>query len=415
MRFLILSQYFPPEVGAAQARLGAFAKELHELGHTVEVATSLPNYPVGKTFPGYEGRTYVRELADGIPVHRVWTHASMGGGMHRLMNYGSFAAMAPIAMCKSKRPDYLFVESPPLSTSLPAFLWSKVWKTPVIFNVSDLWPDSVVELGIMKDGWTVRRARDLERWCYRNATYVCAVTEGIRDALIEKSLPPRKILYMPNGIDAETFRPLPPNEKLRRKLGMIGKQLVMFVGTHSYASNAESLLHAADILRADNTIHFLFVGSGSAKRDLMALAKSLQLPNVTFLDAVPPSEVPQYFSIALCGVCTLGDNPLLYTARPAKALPVMACAKPLVFAMGDKGAHPIEEARAGIRVSIHKPEEIADAIKLLARSPDLARRLGENGRSYVVAHLMWRKLVADFLRQLREGEAQPEEHATVAA
>ena len=406
MRFLILSQYFPPEPGAAQGRLAALARQLKDFGHQVEVVTSLPNYPCGRIFPEYRGSAYKHELWDGIPVHHVWTYASQGAGLRRLFNYGSFAVASFTGLLKSKRPDYIFVESPPLSIAIPAFLSALAWRSPVIFNVSDLWPDSIVDLRLMREGWLIRRARNLEQSSYHHARYVCAVTEGIRDGLLGKGVPPEKILFLPNGVDVRLFTPTIANEKLRQKLGLVGKHVILFAGTHSYAQNLDCVLHAANILRRHSTIHFLFVGSGSAKPDLLSLAERLQLLNVTFLDPVPQNQVPELLSISLCGLVCLNDTPILYTARPAKALAIMACAKPVLFVAGENARHPIQDAAAGITVSIHRPEEVAKAIQFLAANPEISFRFGQNGRRYVVDNLSWSKLVAEFLQQLALAELQ---------
>lgn len=409
MRFLILSQYFPPEGGAAQARLAAFAEQLKRIGHDVEVVTSLPNYPAGRIFPEYKGAVYKYEIWDDIPVRRVWSYASAGVGLGRVLNYGSFALTCLVGLVRSTQPDYIFVESPPLTVSFPAFLGALVRRSRVIFNISDLWPDSVVEMQVMREGWAIRRARDVERWSYRHASYVCAVTEGIRDGLLQKGVPKEKVLFLPNGVDAQRFAPVPSNEKLRQELGLAGKQVVLYAGTHSYANHLESVLHAADLLRANDTIHFLFVGAGSAKPELMERADQLKLPNVTFLEPVPEEKVSQLVSIAICGMACLADKPIFHSARPAKALAIMSCAKPVLFATGEGGRHLIQEAGAGLVVSINRPSEIAQAVQYLAANPEVASRFGQNGRKYVVENLSWPKLVADFLQQLAVAELRQQE------
>jgi colanic acid biosynthesis glycosyl transferase WcaI len=279
-----------------------------------------------------------------------------------------------------------------------------VWKSRVIFNISDLWPDSIVEMQVMREGWAIRRARAIEQWSYRNATYICAVTEGIRDGLLQKGVSPEKILFLPNGVDTQRFSPMPANEKLRQELGLVGKQVVLYAGTHSYANSLECVLQAAHILRANNKVHFLFVGAGSAKPSLLALAEKLRLQNVTFLDPVPEEKVSQLMSISLCGMACLADKPIFHTARPAKALAVMSCAKPVLFASRKNGRDLIEELEAGLVVSINEPAKITHAIEFLAANPDLAFRFGQNGRKYVVENLSWPKLVAEFLQQLRAAE-----------
>jgi colanic acid biosynthesis glycosyl transferase WcaI len=406
MRFLILSQYFSPESGAAQARLAAFAKQLKLAGHGVEVVTSLPNYPTGRIFPDYKGSIFRYEMWDDIPVRRVWSYAASGAGWRRAMNYGSFALTSLAGLARSTRPDYIFVESPPLTVSLPAFLGSLVRRSKLIFNVSDLWPDSVVEMQVMREGWAIQSARAVERWTYRHATYVCAVTEGIRDGLLQKAVPKEKLLFLPNGIDAQRFAPAPANEKLRSDLGLAGKHIVLYAGTHSYANQLDSVLKAADLLRADDSVHFLLVGAGSAKADLVRQATELKLPNITFLHPVSEAHVPQLVSIALCGMVCLADKPVFHSARPAKALAIMSCAKPVLFATGDNGRHLIQQAEAGIVASINRPSEIVQAIKYLSANPEVALRFGQNGRKYVVENLSWPKLVADFLQQLAAAELQ---------
>ncbi|MGH9702168.1 MAG: glycosyltransferase, partial [Candidatus Acidiferrales bacterium] len=141
MRILILTQYFPPETGAPQTRLAALARELVRLGHEAEVVTAMPNYPVGKIFPSYRGRFYCREAWEGVPIHRVWVHASMGKGLGRLLNYLSFSVFSLFALSQTRRPDYIFVESPPLFAALPGILVAKLWGVEIILNVADLWPE----------------------------------------------------------------------------------------------------------------------------------------------------------------------------------------------------------------------------------------------------------------------------------
>ena len=197
MRMLILTQFFAPETGAPQTRLGALARELIRLGHEAEVVTAMPNYPAGRIFSAYRGRFYCREDWGGIAIHRVWVHASMGKGAGRLLNYLSFAATSLYALIKSKRPDYIFVESPPLFLAIPAILMARLWRVATILNVADLWPDSVRQLGILKPGIILRAAERLERWAYRRADFVNAVTEGIARTLIEdKSVPGHKLLRL---------------------------------------------------------------------------------------------------------------------------------------------------------------------------------------------------------------------------
>lgn len=181
-RFLILTQYYPPEVGASQVRLSAVARELQVLGHDVEVVTAMPNYPTGRIQDRYGRRLRSREVIDGVSVTRVWLYASMGRGLRRLVSYRSFSAAAMFGLVGRRRPDYVFVESPPLFLVIPAVLFARLWRAQLVVNVSDLWPDAAVDLGAISEGRALRLARRLELWCYARATVINTVTDGIRAA-----------------------------------------------------------------------------------------------------------------------------------------------------------------------------------------------------------------------------------------
>ena len=401
MRFLILTQYFAPEPGAAQVRLAALAQQLVRAGHEVEIVTAMPNYPTGRILDGYRRSFYRFESWKGIPVHRLWLYASGGAGIRRMINYGSFALTCLIGLAKARKPDYLFVESPPLFLSIAGFIAARLWGIPWIFNVADLWPDSVAEMQLLHPGWLLRAAFALEEWTYRHATYVSAVTWDIRRQLhAEKCVSQKKLLFLPNGLDTELFRPLPPSQSLLQRLGLAGKQIVIFPGTHGYAHSMESILQAAERLRQDERIHFLLIGSGSAKPDMMLGAQKLGLRNITFLDPVPPEDIPQFISIAYCGLVSMRDIPLLREARPVKALAIMGCGKPVVLAVGKGSGAFVQRSQAGLVVPVNEPDAIAGAIRDLVDHPARAIELGSNARSYVCQNLQWPRLVAEWLEQL---------------
>src|SRR5262249_18509680 len=221
MRFLMLTQYFPPEIGGPQTRLRTMATELKRLGHEVEIVTGLPNYPMGKFLPGYERSFYCREMRDGILVHRVWMYPAIGGGFRRMLNYVSFTMTCLFGLLQANKPDFIFVESPPILLSIPAYLMGMIWKTRFIFNVADLWPDVIVDGEYLKEGLWVRFTGVIERGSYRKAANFTAVTEGIRDALHQKKMVPReKILFLPNGADTQHYHKRPANEVLKHDLGL---------------------------------------------------------------------------------------------------------------------------------------------------------------------------------------------------
>lgn len=402
-RFLVLTQYFAPEVGASQVRLAAMVRELVAAGHQVEVVTAMPNHPAGRIFHEYRGRFYLKEQWEGVTVHRIWIYAAMGAGMKRILNYLSFTFLSLIALARCEKPDYLFVESPPLFHTLTAYLASRCWRVPFIFNVADLWPDSVKRLGLMKDGWMLRLAERWEAWAYRKAAFVNAVTEGIRVILLgEKGLPAEKVLFLNNGVDLERFRPLPPDEGLRASLGLGDRPLLVYAGTHGFAHGVEVALYAARLLPQ---VGFVFLGDGSEKPKLQALAKELALENVRFLDPVPMEELARYYAISVGGLSTLRRNPLFVMTRPVKIFGNMACAKPVVYVGEGEGAELIRGAGSGPVVPPEDPEALADAIRRLLADPDGAAEMGRRGRAFVEANMSWQALVGGWLKELEARHA----------
>jgi glycosyltransferase involved in cell wall biosynthesis len=407
MKFLILTQYFPPEIGGAQTRLKSFATELARAGHNVEVVTALPNYPRGRFFPGYDKALYKKESLEGVTIHRVWLFPAVGSGLKRLLNYLSFTLTSFYGLLRSARPDYIFVESPPLFLSLTAWLAGLLWRAPFIFNVADLWPDVILDGGFMKDGFAFRCLRAVESWSYRRAAYVNTVTDWILKVLREKkSVPAEKLLFLPNGADTRQFSPRPPDESLQSSLGLSGKQVVLWAGTLGYAHGLDNVLRAAKLLEAHPNLHFLFVGDGSARQDLLRLKQELRISNVTFHDPVPLDQVPAFFSLSFCGLASLVDIPTYEGARPSKLFPILASAKPLLFVGKGESALLVQRARAGIVVPPGDPQLIADAILRLANDPALCQEFGDSGRRFVEDHLQWSTLVNNWLAQLAPKRAQ---------
>jgi glycosyltransferase involved in cell wall biosynthesis len=303
---------------------------------------------------------------------------------------------------RCKRPDYIFVESPPLFLSVPAWAMGLLWRSPFIFNVADLWPDVIVDQGFIKEGLIMKILRSVEGWSYRRAAYINTVTEWIVKVLQDKkNVPAKKILFLPNGADTEFFSPRPPDELLLNRLGLSGKQIALWAGTLGFAHGIDNILSAAKLLQASHPdIHFLFVGNGSARAELITQARSMALTNVTFLDPVPLSEIVHYYSICFCGLASLINIPVYEGARPSKVFPVFASAKPLIFIGSGEGARLVEDADAGAVVPAGDPQALAETLARFASDPALAAECGRNGRRFVEENLQWSAIVGSWLAQL---------------
>ncbi len=402
MHFLVLTQYFPPETGAPQVRLAAMIRELLHLGHTVEVVTALPNYPEGQIFPNYRGYFYQQEEWEGVRVHRVWIYAATGAGIKRLLNYCSFTLTAWWGLRKAQRPDYLFVESPPLFLGITGYFVAKRWRIPFIFNIADLWPDTVHGLGLMRAGWALQQAKKLESWLYQQADYITVVTESVRQILIkDKRVPVNKVLLLPNGVDTQLFKPQAADRVWQASLGLPhDRHLLLYAGTHGYAHGMEVILQAAQLLK-ETPVLFLLVGGGSDKNRIQQLSEQMQLKNVIFWSSQSPELIARLYSLSIAGISTFRDSPWLACTRAAKTLPILACGKPVLLCGAGEGAQLITAAHAGIVISPGDHLGLARAIQQLLNNPNYAEQLGSQGRNYAEKHLQWSIVVVDWLRQLQ--------------
>ncbi len=381
-------------------------RELVRAGNEVEVVTAMPHHPGGKICPPYRNRLWAREFQGGVRVRRVWLYAANGAGFRRILNYFSFMLTCSIGLWRARKPDFVFVDSPPLFLGVPGWIASVAWKCPFIFNVADLWPDSVRDLGVMKHGFSLRAAYLLERWIYHRADYITAVTDGIRDTLLnKKNVSPSKLLFLPNGVDTALIKPLRVDDDLKSRLGLEGKRVAIYAGNHGYAAGAEQILHAAKLLSPNRSLHFVFVGDGPEKPKLRQLACDLGLQNVSFLEAVRLEELPALLSIAELAVITLRKAGVTMGARPAKAFVMMAASKPIVLAAQGEAENLIQAAGAGITVPPDDPQGLARAIQAMLDNPEAAKEMGKLGRVFVEAHFEWSVLVRDWLQQLKESSA----------
>lgn len=404
MKILLVTQYFAPEIGAAPVRLTALADAMQKLGHDVTVVTSLPNYPVGRTFPGYRRRILVTDSREsGVVVYRIWTYPARGAGLARYVNYLSFVITAPLLLVRARGVDVILVESPPLTTAVIGWLFSRLLHAPMVLNIADLWPDAVVALGLV-DGSDprVRLARRLEKWSYAKAAAVSYATIGICDGLAEKGVDRERMVFLPNGVDTKMFAPEKYNSDLAVDLGLEGRKIVLFAGTHSVGAGMDILLETARLLEGDERIVIVVVGDGPAKAALVEAAARRGLDNLVFLDLVQLERVPALYSISVAGLVTLADSPMLAGTRPAKMFPALACAKPVIYSGYGEGADLVTRHHMGVVVPPSDPVALASAIRSLIDAPEDAETMGANGRAFVLENLSWDSIAENWLADVGE-------------
>ncbi|NND73435.1 MAG: glycosyltransferase family 4 protein [Ilumatobacter sp.] len=392
---LIVSQYFWPEVGAAQTRLAAVVTELRNLGHTVDVVTSMPNYPNGVIADGYRRTLTMREEVFGASVRRVWVYAAMGTGAKRLLNYLSFTTLSVFGLLRSKKPDVLVIESPPLFVAWPALVYCRVRRVRSVLNVADLWPDAAVAVGALREGRVLRLMRRLELWAYRRADVISTVTDKVADRLVDKGVEPGRIVMLPNAVDTDLFRPGRANVDLA-DYGVDGRPFIVYAGTMGLVHGVEPLVEAMHAVAGRSDMpDLLMVGGGSERKKLERLADSLDLRNVHFRDPVPTETLAEILRAATAGVVTVAPIALNEAARPAKLFPLMAAGLPVLSIGPSVGSDVVDTAGAGI-VAPNDRASIVAALEELMADADRRRRWGNNARSWVDPDWSWGRIVQDW-------------------
>jgi glycosyltransferase involved in cell wall biosynthesis len=390
MRLFFVTPYFPPEVGAPQTRIHELGVRLARMGHDVRVLTTFPSYPSGVVPPEWRGKLFCRHSSDGLTIYRVWSYAAANRGfLKRIAAHLSFAVFASVASLVLSRPDALIVESPPLFDGFIGVTANVLRRIPYLFMVSDLWPESAVQMGALRNRFLIRASKSIELLFYRRSAAVLALTAGIRNGIIADRIHPDKVLLFRNSVDCDFFRPGLATCGLRAEMGVKDSDfLVVYAGTLGMAHNLSTALQAAALLQAEGAtnVRFVLAGDGADCARLKAQAQELALDNVSFLAPMKKAQVPQLLNAADCVLVPLRNLEIFRGALPTKMFEAMACAKPVLLSVRGEAEEIIEAAAAGYCIDPESPAALRDAVLALRQNPPKARAMGENGRKYVENH-----------------------------
>ena len=388
MRIIILTQYYPPEIGAPQNRLFDLARRFVQWGHEVQVLTAMPSYPGNKVFPEYAGQSVLTEKRAGVSVTRLALYIPRRKTFwKRTVHYCSFALHVAVRGPRFlHRADFLITESPPLFLAPVGHYLARRLRAISVLNVADLWPASAVQLGMLKSGLAERAGVVLEEWSYRQAQLILGQSNGIvRD--IKKRFPQKAVHLYPNGADMELWRKLPDRSDVRRDWGWSEDEFIVgHVGLQGHLQALDQVLAAAQRVRNERRIRVVFFGDGPTKESLQARAKDLSLPNVHFYPPVPHKTVPGIFAALDAGLVTLAAGRVFEGIRPAKLFEIMAAGLPVVMAGSGEPAKLVEEAEAGVTVPPESPIDLSRAILRLSSNPRECKKMGRRGRGYVIEH-----------------------------
>ena len=409
MRILILHMRYHPDLTGTAPLVTDLATNLAAMGDEVTVITSMPHYGRKQIASKYRGRAIHREKFSGVDVWRSYVYVPPNyKGFYRSINYLSYTFMSIMSGVLAEGVDVILCVNPPITVGFSGWLLSLSQRAPMVLNIQDVWPDCIAIIGQLRSRWLYRTFKHLEKFLYEKADRVTVLSEGMKQNLEGKGVKSSKIAVIPNWADLDAVTPMEKNNGFRSMHGLDGWFVVMFAGNIGFISVLDMVLDAANILKDRSDIHFLIVGEGNAKAELVKKANDVALPNVHFLTTQPPEILPQMLAAADVSLVTL-DHRLGHLNVPSKTYNIMASSRPVLASVpvDSEIARLVKEADCGVTVPPEDPPALAEAIVQMQRDPNGLKRLGKNGREYVVANYAKDKVIRQYRDLLHEVANRP--------
>ena len=388
MNLLLIHQVFVTDDEAGGTRHYELAKHLSERGDSVTVVASQISYLTGKPIDDKRGGLlhgfFYRDRISGITVLRAFAPAVHHKSFFwRVVAFLVFAITSVWAGWRAGRFDVVMGTSPPIFQAVSAWLVARLRRKPFLLEVRDLWPEFAIEMGVLRNPVLKILSRWLERFLYQRADHLLVNSPAYRDYLIQKGVPKEQISFVPNGVNIAMFDPTNRGADVRLRYGLEGKCVAVYAGAIGLANNLDVVLRAADLLRNETDIHFLFVGDGKDRMRLEIEADRLGCRNVSFAGPLPKSQMPGILAAADICVATLMDIPMFSTTYPNKVFDYMGAGRPTVLAIDGVIRTVIEEAGAGIFVKPNDAHALADAVSVLSKNTAMRQLMGRSAREYV--------------------------------
>ena len=408
MKILYVSQYFPPEMGAPAARVAELSRHWARMGHDVTVLTGFPNHPTGVVPEEWRSRLHrlhCTDTIDGVKVVRTWLWPLPNRKAHeRIRNYASFCVSAAISGLALPKPDVVIATSPQLLCALAGW-WLAWWKrVPFVFEVRDLWPESLAAVGAGSEGSLLHRTLGaIAGFLYRRAQRIVVVAPAFTNHLMRYwNVPAAKISTVENGVETDVFRLDPAAAEVRKQLHLEDRFLICYIGTMGNAHGLETLIAAAEELQtALPSTMFLLIGEGAEKDRIAKLAAQRGLQNIKFLGQQPRERIAAYVSAADLCLVMLRKSELFKTVIPTKLLEYMACERPVIVAVDGQARQIVETAHAGVFVEPENSKALVKAILDLAGESERRRQMGASGRAYIVNQFSREKTARDSITVLQ--------------
>lgn len=383
MHILFLTDNFPPEVNAPASRTFEHCREWVNVGHQVTVITGAPNFPKGKVFDGYRNRVWQQETMAGIRVIRVWTYITANEGFaKRTLDYLSYMVTSFLASLFVRRVDVVVGTSPQFFTVCAAYMTGLLKRVPWVFELRDIWPESIRVVGAMKQSKVLDLLEKVELYLYRKANSIVSVTHAFRTSLMRRGVNGDKIHVVTNGVDISRFSPRDKDTELLLNYDLQGKFVAGYIGTHGLAHALDTLLDAAKALKAapdGDRFRIILLGDGANKAALRQRAETEGLDNVIFVDSVSKDQVVRYWSLLDASIIHLKKDELFTTVIPSKLFECMGMAIPVLHGVEGESAGIVTREDVGLLFEPENHEALTNGLRRLADDPNLHARYKANG------------------------------------
>jgi len=401
MKILFITDNFPPEVNAPATRTFAHCKEWVKDDVEVTVLTCAPNFPHGKVYEGYKNKFYQTEMLEGVKVIRVWSYiAENKGFLRRTLDYLSFAFSSFVVGLFIKT-DVIIATSPQFFTTWSASMLSTLKRKPWIFELRDIWPASIRTVGAMDKEGILDFFEKIEIFLYHNADGIVAVTKSFKKELVSRGIDTNKIDVITNGADLGLYNVEEKDKALLSELGLNNKFIIGYIGTHGMAHSLDFVMNAIAEIE-DKEIHFLFIGNGAEKQNIMDIAEKLALDNVTFLDSVSKKDTVKYLSIIDVSLSPLKKSDVFKGVIPSKIFEAAAMKKPILLGVEGEAEGIIKRYKSGVSYKPENKEDFLEKIALLKNDRELYVELQEG--CAVMAKDFNRKALADRMLEIIRSE-----------
>lgn len=403
MKILFISDNFPPESNAPAIRTLEHTREWVQAGHDVTVITCVPNFPVGKVYEGYSNSFYQTETIEGVRVVRVWSYITANeGSVRRILDYLSFMVSATLAGLFQPRPDVVIGTSPQLFAAAGAWLVAKLRRRPFVFELRDLWPESILAVGAMRKGFLLTQLERFVSFLYRQADLMVPVTKAFARVLEEEGVPAEQILVVTNGIEPDRHSLTADRAAVRARWSIPEDAFVGgFIGTLGMAHGVGTILEAAAAARGDDSLHFVIMGNGADREHIKQRAARERLDNVTIIDGQPRQDALNLLGAIDVSLVLLKNTPLFETVIPSKIFEAMEFRKPILLGVrGESADIVVNQSGAGVAFPPEDSAAMLQALRDLRDDPARCIKLGHCGRTAVEGQFRRSQLAARLLQAL---------------